>query len=174
MSRKRFALTVLPPPPKTDDGLGSCLDCGKCCTYGAVGINAPRNPGYATDVLSYLYHENVYVYRDGDGDWSVHLEARCKNLASDLQCRIYAERPHICRSFDNRTCEVNSKEGQAITFRSPEQFLDWLEVKHPRVYRSIAQKYLPDALLKRPRASLRRAAPARAKRRPAAREGDAA
>ena len=174
MSRKLVELTVLQPAPLKADGLVQCLDCGKCCTYVAVGINAPRNPGYATDVLWYLYHENVYVYRDGDGDWSVHLEARCKNLASDLQCRIYAERPHICRSFSNLTCEVNSKEGHPITFRSPEQFLDWLEVKHPRVYRSIAQKYLPEALVNRPRSAAPPRAPARAKRRAPAREGDAA
>jgi Fe-S-cluster containining protein len=176
MSRKRVELTVLqPPPPRKDDGLVACLDCGKCCTYVAVGINAPRNPGYATDVLWYLYHENVYVYRDGDGEWSVHLEARCRNLAHDLKCRIYEERPHICRSFSNLTCEVNSHEGHPITFRSPEQFLDWLEVKHPKVYASIARKYLPEALLSRPRTFA--PAPARPKARKrtrAAREGDAA
>ena len=47
------------------------------------------------------------------------FETRCRNLAADLQCRIYEERPHICRSFDNTTCEVNSKEGEAITFTQP-------------------------------------------------------
>jgi Fe-S-cluster containining protein len=138
----------------------------------AVGINAPRTPGYATDVLWYLYHENVYVYRDGDGEWSVHFEARCRNLAPDLRCRIYEERPHICRSFDNTTCEVNSKEGHPTTFTSPEQFLDWLERKHPKVYRTIARRYLPKALHQRAKT-----APARAEaplRRRAEREGDAA
>ena len=146
MSRKLVELPVL-KTPRTD--LVPCLECGKCCTYVAVGINAPRSPGYATDVLFYLYHEHVYVYRDGDGEWSVHFEARCKNLASDLKCRIYAERPHICRNFDNTTCEVNSKEGNPITFTSPEQFLDWLEAKHPKVYRTVARKYLPEALVRR-------------------------
>ena len=31
----------------------------KCCTYVAVGINAPTRPRYATDILWYLYHEKV-------------------------------------------------------------------------------------------------------------------
>ena len=94
-------------------------------------------------------------------DWSVHFEARCKNLAPDLKCRVYENRPHICRSFDNTTCEVNSKEGNPITFTSAEQFLDWLEVKHPKVYKSISRKHLPEALLNRPRSR-----PAPAPRRP--------
>lgn len=171
MSRKLIELPVLQPAPR--DRLVRCLDCGECCTYVAVGINAPRTPGYATDVLWYLYHEGVYVYRDGDGDWSVHFEARCRNLAPDLKCRIYEERPHICRGFSNLTCEVNSKEGHPVTFTSPEQFLDWLEVKHPKVYGSIARKHLPAGLSNR-RRSARPAAPASAKRRAREREGDAA
>lgn len=175
MSEKRRELPVIQPAPRGDE-LVPCLECGKCCTYVAVGINAPRTPGYATDVLWYLYHENVYVYRDGDGDWSVHFAARCKNLAPDLRCRIYEERPHICRSFDNTTCEVNSKEGDSVTFKSPEQFLDWLEAKHPKVYRSVAKKYLPAALQDRPRGA-RPSSPPPVRltvRRRAEPEGDAA
>lgn len=171
MTRRPIELPMLPRPGA--DGLVPCLSCGQCCTYVAVGINAPRTPGYATDVLWYLYHQNVYVYRDGDGDWSVHFEARCKNLAPDLKCRIYEERPHICRSFDNTTCEVNSKEGNPITFTSAEQFLDWLELKHPKVYKSIARKYLPEALRNRPRSG-GEAAPLRARRRTPLPQGDAA
>ena len=170
MIRRPIELPML--PSSAPDGLVPCLECGKCCTYVAVGINAPRSPGYATDVLWYLYHHDVYVYRDGDGDWSVHFEARCKNLAPDLKCRIYAERPHICRSFDNTTCEVNSREGNPITFTTAEQFLDWLELKHPNVYKSVAKKYLPPALADRPRRGATSApTPARP---PRVSEGDAA
>ena len=28
-----------------------CTECGKCCTYVGVGINAPTSPRYASDVL---------------------------------------------------------------------------------------------------------------------------
>jgi Fe-S-cluster containining protein len=143
MTRTLLELPVLRPEGPE---LVPCLECGRCCTYVAVGINAPRTPAYATDVLWYLYHEKVYVYRDGDGDWSVHFETRCRQLASDLKCRIYERRPHICRSFDNRTCEVNSREGDPLLFRSPTEFLQWLEKAHPKTYRVLARKYLPDAL----------------------------
>lgn len=135
------AVSADAPPP-----LVPCTECGKCCTYVGVGINAPTRPRYATDILWYLYHDNVSVYLDGDGDWSVHFETRCRNLGDDLRCRIYADRPHICRAFDNQTCEVNSREGEAHTFRTPQEFLAWLKTHRPRVYRLIEKKYVPPAL----------------------------
>jgi Fe-S-cluster containining protein len=109
----------------------------------AVGINAPTGPRYATDILWYLYHDKVNVYVDGDGEWCVMFETRCRNLGEGLLCAVYPERPHICRTFDNRTCEVNSPEGEAITFRDPAQFLEWLKAKRPRVYRQIEKRFVP-------------------------------
>jgi Fe-S-cluster containining protein len=161
MNRRPLELPLL--PASRADELVPCLECGRCCTYVAVGINAPRTAGYAADVLWYLYHDKVYVYRAGDGEWSVHFETRCRHLAPDLKCRIYEQRPHICRGFDNTTCEVNSKEGEAVTFTRPEQFLDWLEAKHPRVYRRLAQGHLPPSLRDRlrPAAKAARTGPAR-------------
>jgi Fe-S-cluster containining protein len=140
---KRVSLPVLAPVPQA---LVPCTECAKCCTYVGVGINAPTSARYATDVLWYLYHERVYVYRDGGGDWSVHFETRCRHLGADLRCGIYEDRPHLCRSFDNTSCEVNSPDGEALSFREPREFLDWLRARRPRVYRQIAKKYLPPEL----------------------------
>ena len=81
------AVTRIPLPMLAlDRPLVECTDCGRCCTYVGVGINAPTSPRYATDVLWYLYHQGVYVYVDGEREWSVHFEARCKNLGADLRC----------------------------------------------------------------------------------------
>jgi Fe-S-cluster containining protein len=137
--------------------LVECTECGKCCTYVGVGINAPSRPRYATDILWYLYHENVYVYVDGEGEWSVHFEARCKNLGHDLRCRVYADRPHICRTFDNRTCDVNDPVHHALTFREAGEFLGWLQANKPRVYAKIESGFVPPALRPTtPRGSRRR------------------
>jgi Fe-S-cluster containining protein len=143
---QRIPLPVLAPDPTP---LVPCTACGKCCTYVAVGVNAPTTPRLATDVLWYLYHDHVYVYRDGAGEWSVHFETRCRHLGDDLLCRVYAERPHICRAFDNTTCEVNSPDGKVLSFTTPEQFLAWLERTRPRVFRSIVKRYVPERLKKR-------------------------
>jgi Fe-S-cluster containining protein len=123
-----------------------CTDCGKCCTYVGVGIETPRRARYATDILWYLYHENVYVYVDGDGEWSVHFEARCRNLGDDLLCRIYEQRPHICRGFDNTTCEVNDHVHDSLTFHQPAEFLAWLRENRPKVYAKVDKRFLPPAL----------------------------
>jgi len=141
--RKPIPLRIERPEEKP---LVPCTECGKCCTYVGVGINSPTTPRYATDALWYLYHEGTYVYLDGDGEWSVHFEARCRNLGSDLLCRIYEARPHICRAFDNTSCEVNSDQGTARTFREPAEFLAWLKDAKPKVYKTLAKKYLPPEL----------------------------
>lgn len=138
----RIPLPVRPP----ERPLVECTDCGQCCTYVGVGINAPNRPRYATDILWYLYHEKVYVYVDGGGEWSVHFEARCRNLGLDLLCGVYPERPHICRGFDNRTCEVNDHDHPSLTFREPAEFLGWLRKEKPRVYAKIEKDFVPKAL----------------------------
>ncbi len=140
MSRVSLPLIGLERP------LVRCTECGRCCTYVGVGINPPTSARHATDVLWYLYHEGVYVYADGEGEWSVHFAARCRHLAEDLRCGIYAERPHICRTFDNRSCEVNDPTHDSLTFREPDEFLEWLREKRPRVHAKISREFVPRAL----------------------------
>jgi Fe-S-cluster containining protein len=149
--------------------LVECTDCGRCCTYVGVGINAPTTPRYATDVLWYLYHEGVYVYVDGEGEWSVHFEARCRNLGADLRCGVYPDRPHICRTFDNRTCEVNDPVQDSLTFRAPDEFLGWLRGRKPRLLAKIEKGYVPRAL--RPREAATPRAARAARRRSVPRKG---
>ena len=138
----RIPLKVVQETPE----LVECTDCGHCCTYVGIEIDRPTKVEYATDILWYLYHENVYIYVDGSNDWSVHFEARCRNLADDLLCRIYEQRPHICRDFDNTVCEINDHEHEALTLRDPAVFLDWLRENKPKVYKKLSKKYLPPAL----------------------------
>ncbi len=123
-----------------------CTECGRCCTYVGVGVNPPTSARHASDVLWYLYHEGVYVYVDGDGEWSVHFEARCRNLGDDLLCRIYVDRPHICRGFDSRSCEVNDQAPASLTFREPAEFLAWLRERRPRLHAKLEQGFVPKAL----------------------------
>jgi Fe-S-cluster containining protein len=75
--------------------------------------------------------------------------SRCRNLGADLRCGVYADRPHICRTFDNRTCEVNDPVHDALTFREPAEFLEWLRETKPRLHAKIEKGFVPKAL--RPR-----------------------
>ena len=135
--------------PAAPRPLKACTECGKCCTYVSVGINPPNSVSNATDMLWYLYHQNVTVYRDGDGEWSVVFETRCRNLGPDLLCGVYEHRPEICRAFDNRSCEVNDPDG-GLNITTPGQLLDYLRERRPRLFKKIAKKYLPPALRVRP------------------------
>ena len=140
-ARSPIPLTVVSPPRK----LTECTDCAKCCTYVAVEIEAPTTARTVTDVLWYLYHEQVSVYLDGDGEWAVVFETRCRHLTDERLCGIYAQRPHVCRGFDNTTCEVNS-EDEGKTFWSAEEFLAWLQVQKPRLHRRVTRQFVPPAV----------------------------
>jgi Fe-S-cluster containining protein len=138
--------------------LVECTACARCCTYVGVGINAPTTARLATDVLWYLYHENVTVYADADGEWSVLFETRCRNLGEDRLCSVYESRPHVCRSFDNRSCDVNDPSEQALSFAEPRAFLAWLEKTKPRLYERVAEGFVPERLRRPPRTRTARAA----------------
>ena len=120
----------------------ACLTCGLCCTYIAVGIDGPRNAKAASEILWHLYHEGVSIYRDGDDEWMVQFESRCRHLLEDNKCGIYEKRPHICREYSEVSCEVNS-EGTGTTFYAPAEFLEYLEQKHKRIYRAISETHVP-------------------------------
>jgi uncharacterized protein len=128
-----------------EKSLVECTKCGKCCTYVSIGINTPTRPRYATDALWYLYHDKVSLYIDGNGEWSVVFETRCRNLQSNLLCAIYEDRPHICRDFDNTTCDVNDPEG-GRSIDTPEELLALLKAEYPKVYRKIEERFVPKGL----------------------------
>lgn len=140
MSRVPLAMLPLPDPPRV-----ACTTCGKCCTYVSVGINPPRTLRFASDILWYLYHDGLSVYRDGEGDWSVVFETRCRQLGDDLLCTVYADRPVICREFDDGTCEVNAPGG-GLSFATAEAFLHYLQGWRPRLYRRLLKGYVPAGL----------------------------
>ncbi len=137
----KLNLPVLQETPAP--GHVSCLQCAKCCTYVAVGINAPTTPKLATEVLWHLYHQGVSVCRDEAGEWYVQFEARCRNLGPGNLCAVYLNRPHICRAYDDQVCEVNAPQKGLIEFKDPKHFLEYLSVKRPKVYRAIVAKYVP-------------------------------
>lgn len=147
MPRLPLPLPVLGQPAP----LVECTECALCCTYVAVGINDPSTPRLATDVLWYLYHERVYVYVDEDGEWSVVFETRCRQLGDDRRCGIYPSRPHICRGFDNKSCEVNAPASGDLSFREPAQFLAWLRRKRPRLHARVERGFVPEQLRSQPR-----------------------
>jgi Fe-S-cluster containining protein len=137
-------LLRLPMVKEPERPLTVCTECGKCCTYVSVGVNPPNSVRRVTDMLWYLYHHNVSLYRDGDDEWQVVFETRCKNLQDDLLCGVYEHRPVICRAFDNRTCEINDPEG-GLAITTPQELMDYLRERRPRLFKKIEAKFVPPA-----------------------------
>ncbi|MFQ5828412.1 MAG: YkgJ family cysteine cluster protein [Candidatus Methylomirabilia bacterium] len=122
-----------------------CTECSLCCTYVAVGIEGPTTVKGATDILWFLYHEKVSVFRDIEGDWYVQFETRCRNRADDRRCGIYEQRPHRCREYDETSCEVNATD-DGNYFYTPLEFLEHLQHRRKSIYRALVQRYVPSRM----------------------------
>jgi Fe-S-cluster containining protein len=98
-------------------------------------------------VVWYLYHENVSVFVDWEGQWFVKFDTRCKNLTQSGLCGIYERRPAICKDFDWRECEnhMTPEEGppDKWLWETPDAFVAWFEKQRPKAaarYRAYMKK----------------------------------
>ena len=100
----------------------TCQKCGaKCCKYFCFEIDEPDTYEEFEDVRWYLCHQGVTVHID-EGDWYISIENHCKKLGRNDHCKIYDERPLICRSYDPSNCDhVSGFYGYDEHFRTPEE-----------------------------------------------------
>ncbi|MEN8159117.1 MAG: YkgJ family cysteine cluster protein [Myxococcota bacterium] len=116
-----------------------CHACAKCCLYTAIEIDSPAAMTDYDNVIWYLYHENVTIFVDWEGQWYVKFDSRCENLTSEGLCGIYATRPAICKDFDWKECEnhMTPDEGPAdkLAFETAPEFLAWFEKQRPKAFR---------------------------------------
>jgi len=119
----------------------TCTACGLCCSYVAIEIDAPTTIKRATQLLWYVYHEGVSLYANGD-DWMVQFDSTCIHLQPDYRCGIYATRPHICREFSEKGCEVNSGD-DGLTFYTAQEFLTHLKRFRPRIHATVLKGFAP-------------------------------
>src|SRR5439155_1520681 len=101
----RIPLPMAAPVPRAHV---PCTECGRCCTYVGVDIDPPRSLRAASDIVWFLYHDRVSVYRDGDGQWSVAFQtgsrpdpfgARVERLRGDRATADF-DRALAGRGFD--------------------------------------------------------------------------
>ena len=99
-----------------------CRACaGKCCTYFCFQIDEPDSYAEFENVRWYLCHEGVSVHID-DGDWFLAVANRCRNLTRDGRCKIYENRPLICREYSHESCDHTSGDYEyEKLFETPEQ-----------------------------------------------------
>jgi hypothetical protein len=56
---------------------------------------------------------------------------------------VYATRPHICREFSEKECEVNTGDGDGQTFYDAHSFMEYLKTAKPRVYALVVKSFAP-------------------------------
>jgi len=74
----------------------ACTACGFCCTYLEFRVKNPRNA--EGDVFWLESHPGASVEEMPYGP-TVRIQTACVHLSEDGKCRVYEERPDICRSF---------------------------------------------------------------------------
>jgi len=100
----------------------SCDKCdAKCCRYFCFEIDKPDDYDEFEDIRWYLCHEGVTVHID-NGDWYISIDNRCLMLDAAGYCRIYDDRPLICRKYSQAKCDLTSGHyGYDEEFHTPEE-----------------------------------------------------
>lgn len=78
----------------------NCEECGaKCCKFFGIPLDVYGDPELDPDPERYFnLHENIKVMETRKGKYII-VYTRCKELGPDYKCRIYDNRPDMCRNF---------------------------------------------------------------------------
>ena len=99
-------------------GKPTCQGCvAHCCRYVAVEIDKPDTKWQYDQILWMLVHENVAVYIEADGEWYVEFKTKCSARGEANLCKIYEDRPRLCRDYSNETCGVWSETLNGVKAR---------------------------------------------------------
>ena len=104
-----------------------CAACDAlCCRYIMVKVDPPRRRCDRDEHRWFLMHRGVELRIDRRR-WYMLIRVPCRNLRRDGRCRIYADRPDVCREHDPRECEFHGDESGSIIFRTVEEYDRYLE-----------------------------------------------
>lgn len=115
------------------DQLRKCQEeCqARCCRYITVYLEAPRTKSDFDELSWFLAHENICVYVE-DRRWHLEVQNRCKHLRRDNLCRVYENRPAVCRDYDMAACEFPARPVHTLHFDTQEEFDHWWAKKRER------------------------------------------
>lgn len=112
---------------------GECLcdHCvGKCCRYFSLPIETPTTWDDYDSIRWYLSHGLTLVYVE-KGTWYLVVMTKCKYLMDDMRCRIYLNRPRICKEYTTDECEYDTDWGFEKVFETSEQIWEYAEAVLP-------------------------------------------
>lgn len=104
-----------------------CEHCSaKCCRYFALPIDTPENFEEFDFARWYLLHENATIFVE-NGSWFLMIQTVCKALDDKNRCKIYENRPQICREYTTDKCEYEDLFVFEKYFETPEQIEEYAE-----------------------------------------------
>ncbi len=103
----------------------------RCCRYITISLPAPRQKADFDEISWFLAHENISVYVEGRR-WHVEVRNRCKYLTRQNRCRIYNNRPDVCREYDIESCEYPDRPAHTLHFDTRDEFDAWWARKRAR------------------------------------------
>lgn len=109
----------------------TCDKCrGLCCRYFALPIETPDDWDDYDDIRWYLCHKDVTVFVE-DGDWYINIKNKCNHLSEkDYKCRIYKERPRICRGYKTADCDlIEGEYDYELHFTDDKQMAEYMKIK---------------------------------------------
>ena len=103
---------------------GKCDQCNAlCCRYLCFEIDEPDDFHEFDDLRWYLCHEGISIHVDEDEDWYIQIDNPCKYLDENNRCRIYEDRPIICRNH-GEDCEFTEVDYCYLhEFKTPEDII---------------------------------------------------
>jgi len=110
----------------------TCDECGgKCCTYFAWEIDAPRKAADWDHLRWLVSHRNTSVYLEDDV-WYMFVQEPCEHLDANGRCRVYNRRPKTCRDYSVDECEANRPWKPALHFETSEEIEEYYRKTYPR------------------------------------------
>jgi len=104
-----------------------CAGCSLCCEYVNILIEKPKTKDAIDMMVWYLLH-NVSIRVDTTGKWTVYMPFKCQALTKDKTCRIYKERPIICREHSQADCERgDDSDCGDLIFTNKKEFLKYIK-----------------------------------------------
>ena len=120
----------------------NCDKCNaECCREICVEMDKPETIEDWDLIRWMVAHEKVAVYLDDEDDWLVEIKTDCKYINPDRTCKIYNERPLICKEHKLDSCVKNAEGGEKLRFNTVEEVDKYIEeVIKPKLDREIAKQ----------------------------------
>jgi len=105
-------------PTTKNDKCSSCVG-SKCCQYITEPLDTPRSIKDFDTLLWQVSHINTHCFKDSQG-WFLLSYGSCEHLSENGQCKIYHQRPFICREHSDNDCEYDQpiEAGAELYFRN--------------------------------------------------------